>query len=295
MRSFRLSRDVTGAVNVLLIVLIAVLMVSASTVVILIYQGGQSEESSTDVVAAGQIIKVNYIGKLPDGRVFDTSLVSVANDDAAYPKSLSFTKRSNSSYTPLSFEVGAGKMISGFDAAVVGMKVGETKTVTLTPAEAYGDMDPAKLVTFQLTETAPLLRTMTASTFKAEYGTDAVYGLTVYDPLYGWEATVYEYDTQADRVTVKNVPTLNALYHIYGEGSVGWDVKVTGIDSNADLITVEHQLDNEDSDMIKGLDGTSTFFIIDVDETNGTAVRNYNTELLGKSLVFTITIVSIVE
>ncbi|OPX61135.1 MAG: FKBP-type peptidyl-prolyl cis-trans isomerase [Methanomassiliicoccales archaeon PtaB.Bin215] len=295
MRSLRLSRDVTAAVNVLLIVLIAVLMVSASTVVILIYQGEQSEEGSSDVVAVGQTIKVNYIGKLLDGRVFDTSLLSVANDDAAYPKSLSFAKRSNSSYTPLSFEVGAGKMITGFDAAVVGMKIGESKTVTLTPDEAYGDMDPSKLVTFQLTETVPLLLTFNASSFKAEYGVDAAQGLTVYDPLYGWEATVYEYDTQADRVTVKNVPTLNALYHIYGVGSVGWDVKVTGMDSNANLVTVEHQLDDEDSDMIKGSDGTSTFFIIDVDEDSGTAVRNYNTELLGKSLVFTITIVSIVE
>lgn len=294
MRSFRLSRDVTGAVNVLLIVLIAVLMVSASTVVILLYQGGQSEEASDDVVAAGQTIKVDYIGKLLDGRVFDTSLLSVALNDAAYPKTLSFTLRSNTSYTPLSFEVGAGKMISGFDEAVVGMKVGQTKTVTLTPDEAYGDMDPTKLVTFQLTETAPLLRTFAASTFKAEYGADAATGLTVYDPMYGWEATVLEYDEQADRVTVKNVPTLNALYHIYGTGSVGWDVMVTGIDSNSDLITVQHLLDEADSDMIKGSDG-STFFVTDVDVDAGTAVRNYNTELLGKSLVFTITIVDIVE
>ncbi len=293
MKSFRPSRDVTGAVNVLLIVLIAVLMVSASTVVILIYQGEQSEGGSSDVVEVGQTIKVNYIGKLLDGRVFDTSLLSVANDDAAYPKTLSFTKRSNSSYAPLSFEVGSGKMISGFDEAVVGMKVGESKTVTLSPDKAYGDMDPAKLFTFQLVETVPLLETMTASEFKTEYGVNPVKGLLVYDPFYGWEATVDGFDAQADRVTVKNVPTLDALYHIYGADSVGWDIKVTGMDSNANLITIEHQLDEADSDMIKGLDGASTFFVIDVDEDSGTAVRNYNTELLGKTLVFTITIVSI--
>lgn len=293
MKSFRPSRDVTGAVNVLLIVLIAVLMVSASTVVILIYQGEQSEGGSSDVVEVGQTIKVNYIEKLLDGRVFDTSLLSVANDDAAYPKTLSFTKRSNSSYAPLSFEVGSGKMISGFDEAVVGMKVGESKTVTLSPDKAYGDMDPAKLFTFQLVETVPLLETMTASEFKTEYGVNPVKGLLVYDPFYGWEATVDGFDAQADRVTVKNVPTLDALYHIYGADSVGWDIKVTGMDSNANLITIEHQLDEADSDMIKGLDGASTFFVIDVDEDSGTAVRNYNTELLGKTLVFTITIVSI--
>jgi peptidylprolyl isomerase len=39
---------------------------------------------------------------------------------------------------PLSFTVGAGDMITGFDNAVLGMKVGEIKTVTLPPEEAYG-------------------------------------------------------------------------------------------------------------------------------------------------------------
>ena len=96
-------------------------------------------------------------------------------------------------------------------------------------------------------------------------------------------------------MTVKNVPTLDAEYHIYGEGATGWDVLVTGIDSNSNLITVHHLLTDEDSDMIKGLDGSETFFVTMVDTDGGSAVRNYNTELLGKSLVFTITVVDIVE
>jgi len=296
MRFERLSKDAAGAVSALIIVLIAVLMVSASTVVILLYQGGQSEETTSDVVAVGQTISVDYIGKLTDGRVFDTSIYSVASNDAAYPKSLSFTMRSsNSSYTPLSFTVGGGEMITGFDEAVVGMRVGETRTVTLTPDQAYGDMDQSKLVSFELTDTEPLLRTFTASTFESEYDDTPSAGLTVYDPVYGWAATVLEYDQQADKVTVKNVPTLNAEYHIFGEGSVGWDVLVTGIDSNSNTITFHHQLTDTDSDMIEGLDDDTTFFITMVDEDNGTAVRNYNTELLGKSLVFTITVVSIEE
>jgi hypothetical protein len=93
MRSSRIARDIGGATNVLLIVLIAVLMVSASTVAIMLYQGGQSVEAAEDVVTVGQTIKVDYIGKLLDGRVFDTSLYSVASNDAAYPKTLSFTLR----------------------------------------------------------------------------------------------------------------------------------------------------------------------------------------------------------
>jgi FKBP-type peptidyl-prolyl cis-trans isomerase 2 len=295
MRFERLSRDVAGAVNVLLIVLIAVLMVSASTVVIILYQGGQTVGSPSNVVTVGQTISVDYIGKLTDGRVFDTSIYSVASNDAAYPKSLSFTMRSNTSYTPLSFKVGGGEMISGFDAAVVGMRVGETKTVTLTPDEAYGDMDESKLITFNLTQSAPLLRTFTAASFEAEYGEGPEAGLTVHDPVFGWAATVLEYSVQADRVTVRNLPTVNAVYHIYGEDSTGWDVLVTNIDSNSDVITIHHQLTDADSDMIKGMDNSTVFFITMVDEAGGTAVRNYNTELLGKSLVFTITVVKIVE
>jgi len=41
---------------------------------------------------------------------------------------------------PLDFIVGAGQRISGFDGAVVGMKVGDKKTVTLIPEDAYGEV-----------------------------------------------------------------------------------------------------------------------------------------------------------
>ncbi|OGN98979.1 MAG: peptidylprolyl isomerase, partial [Chloroflexi bacterium RBG_13_51_18] len=40
--------------------------------------------------------------------------------------------------TPLTFTIGSGQVIPGFDNAVRGMKVGDIKTVTLPPEEAYG-------------------------------------------------------------------------------------------------------------------------------------------------------------
>lgn len=43
---------------------------------------------------------------------------------------------------PLSFTVGAGQVIPGFDAAVTGMTVGEKKTVTIPADQAYGQPDP---------------------------------------------------------------------------------------------------------------------------------------------------------
>ena len=73
-----------------------------------------------NVVSNGDIIEVHYKGTYPDGKVFDQS----------------------KGRGPLKFTVGAGQMIKGFDKAVVGMKLGGKKKVTLQPKEAYG---PASL------------------------------------------------------------------------------------------------------------------------------------------------------
>lgn len=43
---------------------------------------------------------------------------------------------------PFEFVVGSGKVIEGFDRAVRGMKVGETKSFTVQPEEGYGPADP---------------------------------------------------------------------------------------------------------------------------------------------------------
>src|SRR4030066_1870095 len=64
----------------------------------------------------GDTVQVHYTGKLADGTVFDSSVER----------------------GPLEFTLGAGQVIPGFDKAVLGMKVGEKKTVTIPSDEAYG-------------------------------------------------------------------------------------------------------------------------------------------------------------
>lgn len=70
------------------------------------------------MVMQGDKVKVHYRGTLDDGTQFDSS----------YDRN-----------EPLVFTVGAGEMIPGFEAAVLDMQPGETKTVRLEPAEAYGE------------------------------------------------------------------------------------------------------------------------------------------------------------
>jgi peptidylprolyl isomerase len=71
----------------------------------------------TDAIKPGDTISVNYTGRFEDGDVFDTS----------------------EGRSPLVFTVGAGQLISGFDSAVVGLKSGDKKTITIAPEDGYGE------------------------------------------------------------------------------------------------------------------------------------------------------------
>ena len=72
-------------------------------------------------VEKGNTIKVEYTGSFEDGEVFDAS---------------------QKHGEPLEFKAGEGMVVPGFDTAVIGMDVGEEKTVTLKPEEAYGEPNP---------------------------------------------------------------------------------------------------------------------------------------------------------
>ncbi|MCK5124934.1 MAG: peptidylprolyl isomerase [candidate division Zixibacteria bacterium] len=67
-------------------------------------------------VKDGDTVKVHYTGKLEDDTVFDSS----------------------EGRDPLSFKIGAGNVIPGFENGVTGMAVGDKKTVTIPVDEAYG-------------------------------------------------------------------------------------------------------------------------------------------------------------
>lgn len=74
----------------------------------------------------GDKVRVHYTGRLMDGTQFDSS----------------------EGRDPLEFTIGAGQMIKGFDAGVVGMKVGDKKTLQIPPEEAYGQRDDEAVIEF---------------------------------------------------------------------------------------------------------------------------------------------------
>jgi len=81
-------------------------------------------------VTNNSTVDVDYEGRTPDGKLFDTSNEELAKKGEAF-----IPQRE---YKPLHIKMGEGKLIKGFEDALMGMKEGEEKTVTIKADDAYG-------------------------------------------------------------------------------------------------------------------------------------------------------------
>lgn len=81
-------------------------------------------------VGSGLFVSVDYTGTLDNGEVFDSS----------------------EGRQPLEVQIGSGGVIPGFETALMGMSLNETKTVTLAPEEAYGHRDESRMHDFPKSE-----------------------------------------------------------------------------------------------------------------------------------------------
>ena len=69
------------------------------------------------MIQIGSTVNVHYTGKLKSGEVFDSS----------------------EGRDPLSFTIGTGQIIPGFENAIIGKNVGDKVTIEIDPKEAYGE------------------------------------------------------------------------------------------------------------------------------------------------------------
>ncbi|MFC1648040.1 peptidylprolyl isomerase [Nanoarchaeota archaeon] len=86
--------------------------------------------------AFGDTVSIKYIGTFTNGTVFDTNVESVANANGL----------AKDSFESLIITIGQGKVIPGFEQALIGMNIGDKKTATLAPGEAYGNHDGTKVL-----------------------------------------------------------------------------------------------------------------------------------------------------
>jgi len=72
-----------------------------------------------DKIKNGDTVKVHYTGRFEDGKVFDTSKTDGRE--------------------PLDVVLGQGMLIPGFENGLIGMMVGESKTIEIEPQDGYGN------------------------------------------------------------------------------------------------------------------------------------------------------------
>ena len=251
-----------------------------------------------ELAETGDFIEVDYVGWFPGsaerpGRVFDTSIESIARDNASFPKAASFSYRAGigGRYEPLQFTMGCisgeGCPLPAFQAAILGMHIGDSKTATLTPSQAYGQPVPSLVQTREVLEDVVVTETMDAEEFQARYAGRAEDGAIVQDLRWGWNVTVR---VSGDLITTRNSPRLGEVVRVAGR----WDARVVAFDDAANegkgAITVQHLLTASDVGAFVAQDDRGNFIVVALDPGAGTYTVDYNQEVVGKTLVFELTL-----
>lgn len=297
--------------KVLMAILIAGIVLSVGVVAYVVYTGaGSSHAQSSRAIAAGDSVELNYIGTLPDGRVFDTSRGDVANNNILFPKSLTFTHRDNSSYTPFTMTAGnygSGGTIKGFALGVIGMHVNDTKTIEVPPEDGYA-VNVSMMSTKHLVEELAATETFPIQDFRDQFGVEPILWETVKHFFWGWDVVVV--GNSSELITIKFAPTVGQIVHPFSNPNdpsdqAGWPVLVEAFDPSASYgvgkVVIRHQLTSADVYNIKGYDEKGMEFIVSgFNGTDGTfqvhkvdTSTGYNGEITGRTLFFEVTIVKI--
>ena len=214
------------------------------------------------VVEMGDIVQVDYTGKLPDGTVFDTSDPEVAKSAGDYQE--------GRAYEPLMVVMGTHKVIKGFEDGLLGMKVGGSRTLTIAPENGYGPSDPTKI------DVVPQLEDISATqTFDREIEVPGIQ----FNMTFGTENDV------GDTVNVPDSPINLTIIEIGDTVRLSYDMEVGDmieggqkiwpdevIEVNSSHIVIRHNV--EVGDIIQFPESPWNSTVLEVTETNITLQHN---------------------
>lgn len=93
-------------------------------------------------VKKGDVVSIDYAGKLEDGQVIATTIKTVAEEAGIYSP--------DTQYRPYTFTVGSGETIKGIDEEIIGMEKGEQKEIIIPPDKGFGYPDQALIREFPM-------------------------------------------------------------------------------------------------------------------------------------------------
>lgn len=196
------------------------------------------DKEETLLIREGDEVSVDYTGRFLGsngelGAIFDTSIPEDARNDSI-PKASSFQEKPT--YDDLTFTVGSGQMIEGFDRGVLGMKIGSEKYITVPPEQGYGVHVPELVLDIPSTQYLPVKEEISREDFKKEYiGIDPAQDSFIH-PFWGWDVSVVERDPES--LTIVHQPEYLGQY-----GSFTWNVTVNDVSTSRNVIRVSHNID----------------------------------------------------
>jgi len=264
-------------------------------------------------VKKGDNISVNYVGSFENGKVFDTSIESVAKANDLFTP--------GATYEPFNFSVGKtpSEAIEGFDEGVIGMKVGETKHLIIPPEKAY-QINPNKIQVIPIKDN---ISTITVIPREIKVSVDQFE--QVFSPNHSVGDTVQIPDSNMN-ITITNISSQITLKYNLSVGFKIWnaqmpwnatvikiddknfsvkpDVKVndtvqfqnspyntTIVAINDENITLRHNPIPETTTELPDMFGQMVPTKIRFNETS--IIMDQNSAVAGKTLLFNVTLVSI--
>ena len=253
--------------------------------------------TSDTTASTGDTVTVDYVGTYYDeygseyAVVFDTNKSSVGDDDDIQ-KSNDYTKKT--SYSGLSFTIGSGTMLEGFEKSVIGHKVGDTFKVELTGNQGYvgPDTSGTMLTTGNVVSST---HEISATQFKTLYPdvTLSDNSVVMFESVYGMEAQA-QYSNSKNSVLITYFPEKGESYEVYKEGDTTVNFKCTDV---GDTLTFDIIISNP---VTVGSDGEIQMIKLELEENiyitaiNGSEI-SYKTgsEKINQPLFFEITLTDI--
>jgi len=117
-------------------------------------------------------VTINFIGKLVDGTVIDTTYADSdeepCNDDNC-----------DHEHGPMELIIGEGDFYTPIEDALIGMQIGEKKSVVVAPDDAFGDYDPENIFSMQRSEFADDITPEVGLELEVTGDDDEVYLVTI--------------------------------------------------------------------------------------------------------------------
>ncbi|MBN2101541.1 MAG: FKBP-type peptidyl-prolyl cis-trans isomerase [Candidatus Aenigmarchaeota archaeon] len=211
------------------------------------------EGTASDGIKEGDAVTIKYKGTLQDGTVFDEGEIP--------------------------FVVGTGQVIEGFEEGVKGMTEGSSKTITIPPEKAYGEIDPTMVIPIPLTQEFDKIVNISKEEFTYTFNEEAETGKEYKLPDMKWSVKVL--NIEENTVFIEQLVTQGTvLEYPYGSGVA---------DVMGDKISIS--LTPTIGAQVQTLYGYAT-----ITEANDTYMwLDFNHELAGKTLTFEITVTNVTK